>query len=58
MFILSLFDEISCGRVALERAKIPVTCYYSSEIDKFAIQVSKKNYLDIIRLGDVTAWRT
>ncbi|OCG31107.1 hypothetical protein A9G34_04185 [Gilliamella sp. Choc4-2] len=58
MYILSLFDGISCGRVALDRAKIPVTCYYASEIDKFAIQVSQKNYPDIIRLGDVTNWRT
>lgn len=58
MYVLSLFDGISCGRVALDRAKIPVTCYYASEIDKFAIQVSQKNYPDIIRLGDVTKWRT
>lgn len=58
MYILNLFDGISCGRVALDRAKIPVTCYYASEIDKFAIQVSQKNYPDIIRLGDVTKWQT
>ena len=55
--VLSLFDGISCGRVALERAEIPVTNYYASEIDKYAIQVSEKNYPDIIRLGDVTKWR-
>jgi len=53
MKILSLFDGISCGRVALERAGIPVEAYYSSEIDKYAIQVSQKNYQDIIRLGSV-----
>ena len=57
MFVLSLFDGISCGRVALDRAKITVTRYYASEIDKFAIQVSQNNYPDIIRLGDVTQWR-
>lgn len=57
MNILSLFDSVSCGRVALERAKIPVTKYYASEIDKYSIQVSEKNYNDIIRLGDVTKWR-
>jgi len=53
MKILSLFDGISCGRVALERAGIPVDKYYASEIDKYAIQTSEKNYPDIIRLGDV-----
>lgn len=56
MNILSLFDGISCGRVALERAKIPVTKYYASEIDKYSIQVSEKNYTDIIRLGDINNW--
>jgi DNA-cytosine methyltransferase len=53
MKILSLFDGMSCGRIALDRAGIPVTEYYASEIDKYAIQVSQKNYPDIIRLGDV-----
>ena len=53
MKVLSLFDGISCARVALERAGIPVEVYYSSEIDKYAIQISKKNYPDIVQLGDV-----
>lgn len=53
MKILSLFDGISCGRVALERAGIAVECYYASEIDKYATAVSQKNYPDIIRLGDI-----
>lgn len=48
---------MSCGRVALERANIQVDKYYASEIDKFATQVSDKNYPDIIRMGDVTRWR-
>lgn len=52
MQVLSLFDGISCGRVALERAGIPVETYYASEIDKYAIQISKKNYPDIIQIGD------
>lgn len=52
--VLSLFDGISCGRVALERAGIPVEKYYASEIDKYAIQVTQKNYPDTIQLGDVT----
>lgn len=58
MNILSLFDGISCGRVALDRANIPVNTYYASEIDKNAIKVSEKNYPDIVRLGDVRTIHT
>ena len=54
MKVLSLFDGISCGRVALERAGIPVETYYASEIDKYAIQIAQKNYPDTIQIGDVT----
>lgn len=54
MKVLSLFDGISCGRVALERAGIPVEKYYASEIDKYAIQIAQKNYPDTIQLGDIT----
>ena len=57
MKVLSLFDGISCGMVALERAGIPVDTYYASEIDKNAIAISQKNYPNIIRLGDVKKWR-
>lgn len=53
MIVLSLFDGISCGRLALERAGIPVEKYYASEIDKYAIQVAQKNYPDTIQVGDV-----
>lgn len=53
MKVLSLFDGISCGRVALERAGIKVDEYYASEIDKYAIQIAQKNYPDTIQLGDV-----
>ena len=42
MKVLSLFDGISCGMVALERAEIKVDTYYASEIDKYAIQISEK----------------
>lgn len=55
---MSLFDGISCGKVALDRAGIKVKKYYASEIDKFAMQVSEKNHPDIIQLGDVTSWRS
>ena len=51
--VLSLFDGISCGRVALQRANIPVEKYYASEIDKYAIQVTQKNWPDTIQVGDV-----
>jgi len=57
MIVLSLFDGISCGRVALERAGIKVSQYYASEIDQDTIKISKKNYPDIIHLGDVKNWR-
>lgn len=53
MKILSLFDGISCARVALEKAGMPVEAYYSSEIDKHAIQASQKNWSDIIQLGNI-----
>ena len=57
MKVLSLFDGISCGMVALERVGIEVDTYYASEIDKNAIAISQKNYPNIARLGDVTRWR-
>lgn len=52
--VLSLFDGISCGRVALERAGIKVDTYYASEVDKYAIQIAQKNYPNTIQIGDVT----
>lgn len=54
MKVLSLFDGISCGRVAFERAGIPVEVYHAYEIDEYAIQASKKNWPDIRHKGDVT----
>ena len=53
MRVLSLFDGISCARVALDRAGVEVSEYLASEIDKHAIAVSTKHYPDITRLGDV-----
>ncbi len=53
MNVLSLFDGISCARVALDVAGIPVNNYYACEIEKNAMKVSKKNYPDIISLGSV-----
>lgn len=54
--VLSLFDGISCGKIALDRAGIKVNKYFASEIDEDAIAISKKNHNDVIRLGDVTKW--
>lgn len=54
MKVLSLFDGISCGRVALDRAKIPVKKYYAYEIEPAAIKISKNNFPDIVQCGDVT----
>lgn len=56
MNVLSLFDGMSCGRIALERAGIKANNYFSSEIDKYAIQIANKNYPQdtVNRLGDVT----
>jgi site-specific DNA-cytosine methylase len=53
MNVLSLFDGISCGQVALERAGVPVENYYASEIKKNAIKVTMLHYPNTIQLGDV-----
>lgn len=52
--VLSLFDGISCGRVALERAGIEVEKYIASEIKKFAIKCTLEHYPDTLEVGDVT----
>ena len=51
--VLSLFDGMSCGMLALDRLGIKVDKYYASEIDKYAMQVSQANYPEIIQVGDV-----
>ena len=54
MNVLSLFDGMSCGQIALNTADIPYSNYYASEIDKYAIKVTQHNYPNTIQLGDVT----
>jgi DNA-cytosine methyltransferase len=54
MKVLSLFDGMSCGQIALNRLGIEYDTYYASEIDKYAMQVAKKNYPNTIHIGDVT----
>ena len=58
MNVLSLFDGMSCGQIALKKLGIPVKNYFASEIDKFAIKVAKANFPDMIHLGDVQNVKT
>ena len=53
MKVLSLFDGMSCTQIALKNLGIKVDTYYASEIDKYGIQIAKKNFPDTIHLGDV-----
>lgn len=53
MNVLSLFDGMSCGQIALEKVGFQVDKYFASEIDKHAIKVAKANYPDMVHLGDV-----
>lgn len=53
MNVISLFDGISCGMVALERERVPVERYVAYEIDEYAIEISKKNYPQIEQKGSV-----
>ena len=54
MNVLSCFDGMSCGQLALSRAGIEVDRYYASEVDKYAINVTQANYPDTVQLGDIT----
>lgn len=56
LMVLSLFDGMSCGQLALQRAGIPVEYYFASEIDKYAIAITNKNFPDTVQLGDVSNW--
>ena len=54
MNVLSLFDGMSCGQIALNRAGVKYDTYFASEIDKYAMQVTQANYPNTMQLGDVT----
>lgn len=56
MNVLSLFDGMSCGQIALERVGISVENYFASEVDNHAIKVTQTNYPNTIQLGDVRKW--
>ena len=51
--VLSLFDGISCGQIALERQGLEIDNYFASEIDKYATQITMANYPNTKQLGDV-----
>ena len=53
MNVLSVFDGMSCGQIALERAGVKVDSYFASEIDKYAIKVANKNYPNTQQLGSI-----
>jgi len=57
MKVLSLFDGMSCGQIALNRLGIEVDTYYASEIDKYAMEITQKNFPETIQIGDVCAVR-
>jgi len=57
MKVLSLFDGMSCGQIALNRLGIEVDTYYASEIDKYAMEITQKNFPKTIQVGDVCAVR-
>lgn len=54
MNVLSLFDGMSCGQIALDQLGIPVNKYFAAEIDPYAMRVTQNNFPDTIHLGDVT----
>ena len=58
MNVLSLFDGMSCGQLALQRAGIPIDNYFAAEIDKYAIKVTQANFPDTVQLGDVQSLHT
>jgi len=57
MNFLSLFDGMSCGQIALKELGVKIDNYYSSEIDKYAIQQTQYNFPNTIQLGDIEKWR-
>jgi DNA (cytosine-5)-methyltransferase 3A len=57
MNVLSLFDGMSCGQLALNRLGVKVDKYFASEIDPYAMEIARKNFPDMIHVGDVTKVR-
>lgn len=57
LVVLSLFDGMSCGQIALRDMGVPIAKVYASEIDKHAIKQTQLNFPETIQLGDVEKWR-
>lgn len=55
--VLSCFDGMSCGQIALKELGVKINKYYASEVDKFAINQTQLNFPETIQLGDVSYWR-
>ena len=50
--VLSMYDGMSCGHIALDKLGAEITAYYATEIDKYAVQTTQHNYPDTVQLGD------
>ena len=50
--VLSLYDGMSCGHIALDKLGAEITAYYAAEIDKYAVQTTQHNFSDTVQLGD------
>lgn len=57
MNVLSLFDGISAGQLALKKSNIKVDNYFSSEIDKYAMKIAQKNFPNTVQLGNILEWK-
>ena len=57
MKVLSLFDAMSCGQIALRELGIIPEVYYASEIDRHAMAQTQLNFPDTVQLGDVQCWK-
>jgi DNA (cytosine-5)-methyltransferase 3A len=57
MNVLSLFDGISCGQLALNQASISYNKYIASEIDKHSLEITKRNFPNTINIGDINNWK-
>ena len=56
--VLSMYDGMSCGHIALDKLGAEITAYYATEIDKYAVQTTQHNFPDIVQLGDAFQVRT
>lgn len=50
--VLSMYDGMSCGHIALDKLGAEITAYYATEIDKYAVQTTQHNFPDTVQLGD------